>query len=109
MNSFGNFHWISYFFVTYILFSLFYLLYHFLDKSLVCRYLMLCGQYSYEIFLFQMIFFIVSPVNLIFKKFIRESIWLEPLSLLINVVCCTIPTVVVMKLKYIRKDNHVQS
>lgn len=108
-NSFGKFHWISYFFVTYILLFALQAVYSvFGERNIIRRFLLSCGKYSYEIFLFQMVFFLISPVNVVFQKVFGQSIWLEPCSLLLNVLCCTVP-VIIVKIICNRKTDYVQS
>ena len=110
-KTFAIFHWISYFYVLFFFLFIIYDCYRLLQKYHFLngfnRFLMLCGKYSYEIFLFQMIFFLISPVNILFLRFgWRISPWLEPIVLVLNVLCCTVPIFILKNiLKSFFKDR----
>lgn len=98
-RSFAIFHWISYFYVVFFLLFIIYGCFRLFEKTTVLKnYFVVCGKYSYEIFLFQMVFFLISPVNVLFQKLVGTSLSLEPISLVINVVCCTVPVILIMRL-----------
>ena len=98
MSSWKTFHWMSYFYVAYLLIFMMKWLYNCLPKENVLSvYLQRCGKCSYEIFLFQMVFLLFSPVNIIFSKYIGNNIISESLSALLNVIVCTYPVIAFKK------------
>ena len=98
MKSWQIYHWISYFYVAYLLLFLIRWSYSKSgSSSLWGRFIILCGKYSYEIFLFQMLFFLVSPINVVSAKFGINTSYIEPLLLLLNVLFCTLPVIVIKR------------
>lgn len=90
------FHWICYFYVAYIL--LFFLKWTFdiMDKNgIMNKYLINCGKYSYEIFLFQMFFLTFSPINILCSKIIGNGIFVELISIILNLAFITIPIILI--------------
>ena len=52
-----SFHWVCYFYVAYLLMFALRLVYVRMSRLWVNEFLLMCGKYSYEIFLFQMVVF----------------------------------------------------
>lgn len=109
MSSFRDFHWISYFFVAYILLNLIYYIYQKMEKdNLISRFFIQCGKYSYEIFLFQMIVFLISPIDIIAGKLPIKTLYLEPFVLVLNILCCTMPVIMAKNMNFGRKHKIIQ-
>ncbi len=86
-KSWRVFHWVSYFYVSSLLIWLFFCIYKLLHpvvKSFFCD----AGKLSYEIFLFQMIYFIISPVHLVFDR-LNNGLYISVAISIIDVIICT--------------------
>ncbi|MBR1681482.1 acyltransferase [bacterium] len=86
------FHWISYFYVAYILLYLLKLLYVKMNRyTKVMEYIESMGKYSYEIFLFQMLYFaLVSPIvnkllTMVINKYIAVILFVA-ISIIVSIV-----------------------
>lgn len=100
MDGWRLFHWICYFHVAYILLFLLKWSFDIMDKNSVWkRYLINCGKYSYEIFLFQMFFLTFSPINILCSKFLGDNFFVELTSIILNIAFITIPIILVKSIK----------
>ena len=90
------FHWISYFYVANLLIWLLNRVYNVCSK--VIRHIIInTGKYSYEIFLFQLLYFIISPLRLIHLS--GQSTTMHLVSNLVfpllDVLLCVLPILIV--------------
>ncbi len=93
--SWNSCHWICYFYIAFFLFFIFYYLYQRIGRHIkICGYVKKMGIYSYEIFLFQMIYFDFHKyVVKFFLWLIGNSIITYMFTIIISVVICVVPVV----------------
>ena len=98
MDGWRIFHWICYFYVAYfLLFAMKWSFTHLSESNVVYRYLIDCGKYSYELFLFQMLFLTVSPVNIVCSKLLGTGWYVDFISIVLNLIVITIPVLTYKK------------
>lgn len=89
-------HWFCYIYIAWLLLFLLRRLYdHSPHMGVITSFLMTAGKYSYEIFLFQMVYFVVGN-NWLFQfldEHFTNNVLLAVLKTLIPVFLCTIPVI----------------
>lgn len=91
------FHWVSYPFVAFLLLPIFKWSYNLICQSKISAYLQQCGKWSYEIFLFQMLFFAFNPVGIMMSHLGFGGVLIDYMSLFIDVLICTIPIILIKR------------
>lgn len=95
MKGWKIFHWISYFYVANLLVWILRVVY---DKcgNMLLNSVKELGKYSYEIFLFQMIYFMISPL----RRFSWHAGGMEEVIIpILDVILCTTPIVIYKRIK----------
>lgn len=90
-NPWTIYHWPAYIFVVFLLIPFLYLIFQKVPKR-VKQYTMLCGKYSYDIFLFQMLVFFVTDIT-IQSKVINYSFFITILFMLFVTMVSIVPIV----------------
>lgn len=89
-------HWFCYIFITFFLLFLLRKVYYIFDSvSILKMYVLKAGKYSYEIFLFQMIYFSIADdyIDNLLKHHISHYLTYVLIKMLIPVILCTIPVI----------------
>ena len=101
-------HWFCYIFIAFILLFILRQMYnYFSPKSIIRKYILNLGKYSYEIFLFQLAYFAIidDSIHLI----LSNSISYYPIYILCKItiptVICTFPIIIYKEKKIIWKQN----
>lgn len=95
------YHWVCYFYYAFALIPIYYYLFKIIERKIgVVSFFKKCGEYSYEIFLFQMIWFSL-PIKQLLNKVIDGTL-LDVLYIVLSMLACIIP---VVAYKEIRKRH----
>jgi len=89
-------HWFCYIFITFLLLFLLRKVYYLFDTvSILKIYVLKAGKYSYEIFLFQIVYFAIADdyIDNLLKHIIPHYLAYVLIKILIPVILCTIPVI----------------
>lgn len=87
------YHWVCYFYYAFALIPIYYWLFRIIEKKpTIASFFKKCGAYSYEIFLFQMIWFALPIKQLLNKA--TDGVALEILYIVLSMLACVIPVIV---------------
>lgn len=89
-------HWFCYIFIAFFLLFLLRIIYNNFDSVPILKiYVLKAGKYSYEIFLFQIVYFAIADDNIdnLLKQHFSYYLAYVLLKILIPVVLCTIPVI----------------
>lgn len=89
-------HWFCYIFIAFFLFFLLRKIYYYFDSvSILKNYVIKAGKYSYEIFLFQIVYFAIANdyINNLLKHYISYYHAYALIKILLPVILCTIPII----------------
>ena len=103
MNGWRIFHWVSYPFVFFLLLPAVRWTYNLIVHTKFSAYLQLCGKWSYEIFLFQLVFFAFNPVGIMMRHLGLDGILIDCMLVIIDVLICTIPSILIKRYVQFRK------
>ena len=93
-----SYHWVSYFFYAFCLLSIYYSIYSItLRKPHILRFITNCGKYSYEIFLFQMFYFLL-PIKKVLSKVTSTDVT-DYAYIVISLCLCPIVVLVYKRIK----------
>lgn len=101
-------HWFCYIYITFFLLFLIRKVYDLFNiVSVLKMYVLKAGKYSYEIFLFQIVYFAVADdyINNLLKHHISHYLAYVLFKILIPVILCTIPVIFYKEKKLIWKQN----
>lgn len=96
-------HWFCYIYIAYILlFLLRYLYRNIPENSTIMSFFLITGKYSYEIFLFQIVYFATSNdyISETIAPFVSNSLLRDTLMTIFPVLFCTLSVVAYKKLKF---------
>lgn len=95
LSSWKTCHWVCYYYNAYLLLYLLWILSSRLQKTYTFTFLIKLGKYSYEIFLFQMIYFIYyNRVLELISKLLINSYIVHVLGIIISLVICILPIII---------------
>lgn len=83
-------HWMTYFYVIFLIFILLKIYEKFKSYS-VMRYFLLIGKYSYHIFLFQMVYFCLPINKFLYRLFPYD--WATIIYIILSLVICVVPII----------------
>lgn len=89
-------HWFCYIFISFFLLFLLRKVYHLFDTAPILKmYVLKAGKYSYEIFLFQILYFTIvnDYIDNLLKPLFSHYLVYVLIKILIPVILCTIPVV----------------
>ena len=101
-------HWFYYIFIVIILLFIFKQMYlHLNSKSIIRKFILNSGKYSYEIFLFQIVYFAIADefINNILSKTISHYYAYVSFKILIPLIFCTLPVIIIKKEELIWKRS----
>ena len=101
-------HWFCYIYIAYfLLFILKGMYYHISSETVIRKYILKAGKYSYEIFLFQIVYFAIADefVDSTLKSFITINFAYVITKIVLPIVICTIPIILYKDNKLIWKQK----
>lgn len=101
-------HWFCYIFITFFLLFLLRKVYYIFDSvSVLKMYVLKAGKYSYEIFLFQIVYFAIANdyIDNLLKHIISHYHAYVLIKILIPVILCTIPVILYKEKKITWKQR----
>ena len=99
-------HWFCYVYIAYLLLFLIKLAYGHIPNGSFLNYLLNAGKYSYEIFLFQIVYFAIAD-NYIFEYLgiiISNHILFSVVKIIFPVIICTLPTILYKRKRSLPKS-----
>lgn len=107
-KSWRIFHWISYFYVAWLLLFILNRIYYQIEMrcKFITQYFISCGKWSYEIFIFQMVYFVISPMHILANKLGDSEILLIIVNLL-DLAICTITIILLKNKRFFAKNNWI--
>ena len=99
-------HWFCYIYIAYfLLFILKGMYFHVRSETVIRKYILKAGKYSYEIFLFQIVYFAIADeyIDNIIKNFITINYAYVITKIMLPIVICTIPVIIYKDNKLIWK------
>lgn len=101
-------HWFCYIFIAFFLLFLIRIIYYFFNTvSVLKMYVLKAGKYSYEIFLFQIVYFAIADnyIDNLLKHIISHYLAYALIKILIPVILCTILVILYKEKKLIWKQR----
>lgn len=94
-------HWFCYLYIAYLLLFLLKSIYVHIPNGSFMNYLLKAGKYSYEIFLFQIVYFAIldDTISEFLSKNINNFILFSLIKIFFPVIICTLPVILYKKIR----------